>query len=74
MLKIISSVAATALTVGGAGYSYVTKVQTDLNTERDQNKILIQENANQKQKLVSQDLAIDEVIRKLQLAKSDSHG
>lgn len=74
MIKIISSIAATALTVGGAGYSYVTKVQTELEQTRKENTDLKSDNANKAQKIAGMDMTIDEVIRKLQLAKSDSHG
>jgi hypothetical protein len=41
MIKIISSIAATALTVGGAGYSYVQKVQTETAEVRAENVRLV---------------------------------
>jgi cell division protein FtsB len=74
MIKIISSIAATALTVGGAGYSYVTKVQTQLEETRKENVELKTDNANKAQRIKGTDMVLDEIIRKAQLAKSDSGG
>lgn len=74
MIKIISSIAATALTVGGAGYSYVTKVQTQLEETRKENTELKTDNANKAQRIKGTDMVLDEIIRKAQLAKSDSGG
>ena len=51
MIKIISSIAATALTVGGAGYSYVTKVQTELEQTRKENTDLKSDNGRSLQRI-----------------------
>jgi hypothetical protein len=63
MMKILSAIGATALTVGGAGYSYVTKVEaeiTQLHLDLDAKSA----------KIAGYDQAIDEAIRALQMVQA----
>jgi cell division protein FtsB len=62
MMKIIASVASGALAVGGAGYSYVTKVQTESAAVRAENASLQQTVAAKESTIKDQNATMDQIV------------
>ncbi len=69
MIKIIGTAAASALTVAGAGYTYVHDTQTELTQARQTIAADAQAAAHDKAALSRRDAAIDEAIKALQDAR-----
>lgn len=74
MLKIAASVLGGALTVGGAGYSYVTTVQAESAAVKAENAHLKMENDTKTQRLASMDRTVDDIIRQLQMLRTAEKG
>lgn len=69
MMKLIASAMSGALAVGGAGYSYVTKVQSESAAVHAENVTLKTDNDTKATKIAGMNLAIDDAIRELQTVR-----
>ena len=74
MMKIAASVLGGALTVGGAGYSYVTSVQNENSALKAEKAALELKNGSQASKIAGMGLAIDDAIRELQTVREKETG
>jgi len=70
VLKLAASALSGALAVGGMGYSYVNKIETESAAQKALNVSLSQKNDALTAKEAAKDQAISEAIRRLQAVET----